>query len=164
MALEEGLIGGDVLDADDRVSAQRCHLVNQLHRIAMRQELTDTVYIHHRLLVGIIERRLHLMLTDFLSHETCKLVVNRVTRTRGNDPSLDGFADQRHISDNIKQLMTGTLIVPLQGLVLNITKVGGIAMLYMQHVSQHVETLLCGLTLIDDDGIVEVTAFDKVGL
>ena len=37
-------------------------------------------------------------------------------------------------------------------------------MLHMQHVGQHVETLLGGLTLVDDNGIVEVAALDEVGL
>ena len=37
-------------------------------------------------------------------------------------------------------------------------------MLYMQHISQHVKTLLCCLTFIDDNRIIHITAFDEVGL
>ena len=37
-------------------------------------------------------------------------------------------------------------------------------MLYVQHICQHVETLLSGLTLVDDDGVVQVAALDEVCL
>ena len=47
---------------------------------------------------------------------------------------------------------------------LDIAEVGGITMLYVQHICQHVEAFLCGLTLIDHDGVVQVTALDEVGL
>ena len=47
---------------------------------------------------------------------------------------------------------------------LDITQVSGIAMLYVQHIGQLVETLLSSLALIDDDGIVQVAAFDEIGL
>ena len=47
---------------------------------------------------------------------------------------------------------------------LDVTQFVGVAMLHVQHVSQHVQTLLSGLTLVDDDGVVQVTALDEVGL
>ena len=60
--------------------------------------------------------------------------------------------------------MARTLVVPLQRLVLDITQVCGVAMLYVQHICQHIEALLSSLALIDDDGVVEVTTLDEVGL
>ena len=60
--------------------------------------------------------------------------------------------------------MAGALVFPYQRLVLDITEVGGVAMLHMQHVSQHVETLLSGLALVDDDGVIEVATFNEVSL
>ena len=60
--------------------------------------------------------------------------------------------------------MTRTLVFPHQRLVLDIAQVGGVTVLHMQHVGQHVKALLRGLALVDDDGVVEVTTFDKVGL
>ena len=37
-------------------------------------------------------------------------------------------------------------------------------MLHVQHISEHVKTLLSGLTFVDDDGIVQIATFDEVGL
>ena len=104
------------------------------------------------------------MLADLLAQQARKLIVDSVARAGSDDAAFDRLADERHIADDIEQLMTRTLVLPLQGLVLDISQIGGIAMLYMEHVCQHVEALLSGLTLIDDDGIVEVAALDEVCL
>ena len=104
------------------------------------------------------------MLADLLTHLTGKLVVDRMTRTRSHDATLDGLADQGHITDDIEQLVARTLIIPLQGLVLDVSQISSVAMLHVQHVGQHVEALLSGLALVDHDGIVQVAALDEVGL
>ena len=121
MTLEEGLVGCDVLDADDGVGAQRNDLVYQLHRIAVGQQFTDAVHVHHGLLIGVVDGGLHFVLADILTHQTGKLVVDGVTRTGGDNPSLDGFADESHVANDVKQFVACTLILPYQGLVLDIT-------------------------------------------
>ena len=87
-----------------------------------------------------------------------------MTRTSGNDASLDGFADESHIANHIQQLVAGTFILPNQRLVLDISQFCGISVLHAQHVSQHVQTFLCSLALVDDNGIVHVATLDEVGL
>ena len=37
-------------------------------------------------------------------------------------------------------------------------------MLYVQHVCQHVQPVLCRLTFVDNDGIIQVAALDEVSL
>ena len=53
------------------------------------------------------------MLTDFLSHQAGKLVVDGMSWTSGDDSSFDGLTDESHITDDIKQLMASTFVVPL---------------------------------------------------
>ena len=104
------------------------------------------------------------MLADLLAHLTREPIIDSVAWTCGNDASLDGSADEGHVSDDVEQLVAGALVLPHQRLVLHIAQVGSVAVLNMQHVGQHVETLLCGLTLVNDDGVVEIAALDEVGL
>ena len=87
-----------------------------------------------------------------------------MTRAGSNDTPLDRLADEGHVTNHVEQLMARTFVLPLQGLVLDIAKVGGITMLYVEHISQHVEALLCGLALVDDDGIVKVATLDEIRL
>ena len=47
---------------------------------------------------------------------------------------------------------------------LNVAQFVGVTVFYVQHVSQHIQTFLCGLTLVDDNGIVQVAALNEVGL
>ena len=130
----------------------------------MGQEFADAVHVHHRLLVGIIDRGLNLVLANLLTHQAGELIVDRMSWTCGDDSSLDGLADERHITDDVEQLVACALIVPLQGLVLDIAQISSVAMLHVQHVCQHVETLLRGLTLVDHNGIVEVATLDEIRL
>ena len=94
------------------------------------------------------------MLTDFLAHQSGKLVVHRMSWTCSNNPSLNRTADKGHIADDIKQFVTGTFIVPYQRLVLDIPQVGSVHMRYSQHISQLVKILLRHLALVDHDGVV----------
>ena len=121
VSLEERLVGCHVLDADNGIGTQSDDFVYQLHGIAMREQLADTVDIHDWLFVGIVDRSLNLMFTYLFAHLTSELVIDGVTRTRSDDASLDGFANQRHVTDDVKQLMACTLILPYQRLVLDIT-------------------------------------------
>ena len=94
------------------------------------------------------------MLTNLLADFARELIINSVTGTGGNDTALDWLANQSHVANDVKQLVTGSLVLPLQGLVLDVTQVGGIAMLNVEHVSQHVKALLSGLAFVDNDGVV----------
>ena len=104
------------------------------------------------------------MLLDFLAHQACKLVVDGVARTCGNDASLDGSSDEGHITDDIEQLVTRAFVLPLQRLWLNVADLGGIHVGHLQQVGQIVELLLRDLTLVDDDGVLQIAALDEVGV
>ena len=164
VTLEERLVGCNVLHTHDGVSAQRNHLIDELHGIAVGQEFANLVHIHYRLLVGIVDGCLDLVLTNLLTHQTGELIVDGMTRTSGYDAALDGFADESHIADDVEQLVACALIVPLQRLVLDVTQIGSIAMLYVEHVGQHIEALLSGLALVDHDGVIQIATLDEVGL
>ena len=130
----------------------------------MGQQFANLVDIHYRLLVGIVDGCLYLVFANFLSQLTGKLVVDGMTGTCGNDTALDGFTDECHIANDVEQFVACTFVLPYQWLVLNVTEFVGIAVLYAQFVCKPVKTLLCGLTLIDNNGIVHITAFDEVCL
>ena len=104
------------------------------------------------------------MFAYLFAHEAGKLVVDRVAGTCGDDAAFDRFADESHVTDDVKQLMARALVVPLQRAVLDIAYLRGIDMRYVKEVSELVELGLLNLLLVDDDGIVEVAAFDEVGL
>ena len=60
--------------------------------------------------------------------------------------------------------MTRTFVFPYQWFVLYVAQLCGVAMFNTQHVGQHVQTLLGGLTLVDDDGVIHIATLDEVGL
>ena len=161
---EEWFVGCDILHADDARRTHSDDLVDELHGIAMGQQLANADVVHHRCLVGIIDRSLHLMLLDFLAHQACKLVVDGVARACGNDTSLDGASDEGHITDDIEQLVTRALVLPLQWLWLDVADLGGIHVGHLQQVGQIVELLLRDLTLVDNDGVLQIAALDEVGV
>ena len=87
----------------------------------MGQQFTNFVDVHHRFVVGIVDRSLDFVLANLLAHLTGKLVVDGMAWTSGDDTSLDGFADESHIADDVKQFVACTFILPYQWLVLNIS-------------------------------------------
>ena len=104
------------------------------------------------------------MLANLLTNLARKPIIYSMTGTGGNDATLDGLADEGHIADDVEQLVAGALILPLQGLVLDISQVGSIAMLHMQHIGQRVKALLSGLALINNDSVVQIATLNQVGL
>ena len=164
MTRKERLVGCDILDTYNRVGTQRNHLVDQLHGIAVGQQFANLVHVHYRLVVRVVDGRLHLVLANLLAHLAGKLVVDGVARTCGNDATLDGFADEGHIADNVEQFVTCAFVLPHQRFVLDIAQLVGVAVLYAQLVSQPVQTLLRRLTLVDDNSVVHITALDEVSL
>ena len=104
------------------------------------------------------------MLTDFFAHESCELVVDGVAWTRSNNATFDGASDKGHVADDVKQFVTCALVFPYQWLVLDVAKVVGIAVLNVEHVCQHVKTLLGSLALVDDNSIVQVASLNQVSL
>ena len=104
------------------------------------------------------------MLADFLAHQAGELVVHRVSGTCRDDASLDGLSYECHVADDVKQFVSCTLVVPHQRLVLYVADVVGIHVGHFQEVGKLVELLLRNLLLVDDDGIVQVSALDEVGL
>ena len=61
------------------------------------------------------------MLSDFLAHQTRELVVDGVAGACGNDASLDGLADQGHVTNDVKEFMARAFVVPHEWLVLDIS-------------------------------------------
>ena len=130
----------------------------------MGQQFANLVDVHYWLLIGVVNGCLDFVLADLATHLAGELVIDGVSRTGGDDATLDGLADKCHIADDVEQLMACALVFPYQWLVLNVTQLGSVAVFYAQHVGQRVQTLLCGLSLVDDDSVVQVATLDKVGL
>ena len=164
MTLEERLIGCNILHTDNTCRAHCCNLVDQLHGIAMRKQFANTLVIHDWHFIRIIDWRLNFMLANFFSHQSCKLIIDSMTRSGRNNSALDRFADKRHVTDDIKQFMTCALIFPHQWLVLNISNLRCIHVRNFQNIGQLVKFLLAHFTFIDNNGIVKVATFDKVCL
>ena len=161
---EEWLVAGYVLNAHDAGRTHSDDLIYQLHWVAMRQELTDADIIHDWLLVWIVDRSLDFVLANLLAHETGEFVVHGVTRTGCNDATLDRLADERHIADDVEQLMASTLVLPLQRTVLDVTQLAGIHVRHLEMVGELIELRLLYLALVDNDGIVQVATLDEIGL
>ena len=102
MTGEERLVAGYILYAHDAVRTHSNDLIDQLHRVAVRQELTDADIIHDWLLVRIVDRSLNLVLANLLAHEAGELVVYGMAWTRSDDAALDRLADECHIADDIE--------------------------------------------------------------
>ena len=82
------------------------------------------------------------MLANFAAHLSCKLVVDGVSGSGSNDASLDGFADECHIADDVEQFVACTFIFPYQRFVLDISQFCCVSVFHLQHVGQRVEFLL----------------------
>ena len=164
VTLEERFVAGDILDTHDAGRPHSYHLVYQLHRVAVRQELTDADVVHDRLLVRIVDRSLNLMLANLLAHQASELVVHCVTWASGDDTTLDRLADESHVAYDVEELMASTLVLPLQRTVLDVTQLAGIHVRYLEMVGELIELSLLYLTLVDNDGIVQVATLDKVSL
>ena len=103
------------------------------------------------------------MLANLLAHHAREHIINSVSWSGGDDAPLDGLADESHVANDVEQLVTGWLIVPHERLMLDVAEIVGIVMLSARQLAQLVEVLLCGLPLIDNDGIVQVTSLDETG-
>ena len=130
----------------------------------MRQELADADVIHDWLLVWIVDRSLNFVLANLLAHETGELVVHGVAWSGSDDATLDRLTDERHIADDVEQLMASTLVLPLQRTVLDVTQLAGIHVRHLEMVGELIELRLLYLALVDNDGIVQVATLDEVSL
>ena len=54
------------------------------------------------------------MVQEMLFQDAGKRDVGRVARLGGNDLSFEGFANQRKISDDVEEFMTGRLVEKMQ--------------------------------------------------
>ena len=103
------------------------------------------------------------MLSDFATHLACKLVVDCVSRTCGDDSTADRLADKCHVADDVEQLVACRLILPNKRLSVKITKFLCVAMLCANHVGKFVECILRYFSLVDNDSVVEVAALNQSG-
>ena len=127
----------------------------------MGEQLAYAVDIHHRLAVGYVDGGLYLVLAYYLAHLAGKLVVYAVSGTGGDDASLYGLAYEGEVADDVKQFVARGFVVPHKGFVVEVAEFGGIHVGYAHDVGKTVVFVLGQLALVDDDGIVEVTAFYK---
>ena len=163
MSCEERLVAGNILYAHNRLAANAYDFVNQLHGVAMRQHLAYAVYVEHRFHCRVIYRSLNLMLAYLLAHRACELIIYSVSGTRCNYAAFERLAYQSHISDDVQQLMTGTLILPGQRLVLQVTEFCSIHVRYLEIVTEAVNDLLLLFQLIDYYCVVKVSALYQAG-
>ena len=161
VSLEERFVYGYVLYTYNVVGANLYHLVYQCKRIAVGEQLTDAVYIHHGCFVAIIYRCLDFVQADFLADGTGKLVVDGVARTGSDDASLDGLANQSQVADDVEQFMTGGLIVPHQRNVVDVAQLGSIHVGNSHDIGQLVVVFLRHLAFINHDGIVQVATLNQ---
>ena len=162
--LEERLVGSDILHAYNIIGTYFNHLVYQLEWVTVWQQFADTVYVHDGFAVTVVSRSLYIMQADFLTHLAGELVINGMSRTCSDDTSLDRFAYQSQVTDYVEQFMTGTFIGPYQRFVVDITQLLGIHVGNSHHIGQLIEVFLRHFSFVDNDGIVQITAFDKTGL
>ena len=102
------------------------------------------------------------MFTNFLAHQTSKLVVDGMTRTSSHDTTLDRFADKCHITNDIKELMAGTFVFPHQRLVLDVANLLSIHVRNVKYVCKLIKFLLSYLALIDNNSVIQIAALYKV--
>ena len=164
MSLEERLVACNVLDTYDCCCTNRNHLVNQLEWITMWKQVTNTSVVDYRFCIRIIDRSLNLMLTNNPAHLARKLIINSMSRTCSNDTTLDRFSNKCHVANHIKEFMTGTFVLPYNWLMLYISKFACIKTWNTEKVSKSIELVLWLFNLIDNDGIIHVTALDEVCL
>ena len=100
---------------------------------------------------------------DFFAYLACKLIIDCVSRACCDDASLDGFAYKGKVANDIQQLMTCRFVVPYQRNVIDITQLGGIHVGNTHYVSQFVIIVLAHFFFVDDNGIVQITAFNQAG-
>lgn len=72
------------------------------------------------------DESLYFVKFDFFAYLAGKLVVDGVPRTGGDDASLDGFAYQCQVADDIQQFVAGRFVVPYQGNMVDVAQFGGV--------------------------------------
>ena len=103
------------------------------------------------------------MFTNLLAHESGKLVVNSMSWASGNDASLDRFPYECHVSDDVQKFVTSTFVLPHQRFVLNVANLGGIHVGNFQYVCKLIQLVLRHFTLVNNDSVVHVSAFNEIG-
>ena len=162
MSCKEWFVACYVLYSYDTVGTEFYNFIYQLHRVTVGEQLANAVYIHYRFFVAVVYRSLNFMFAYFFSHQASKLVVDGVSRTCGYDTTFDGFADKRHVSDNVEKLMACAFVLPDQRLVLNVTKFRRVEVRHVKEVCQLVETFLSCLPFVYYDGVVHVATLYEI--
>ena len=165
MAHKEWLIGSDTLDAYYIVVVLNLHyLIDQLHRVSVRHDLLDAHVVHHRCLVWVVDRSLNLGTFHILAHSTSQFVVDHVTRLCSYYTTLDKLSDEGEVTNDVEELVACRLIVPCQRTLLDVAESIGTWSLGTDSVCKLVKLCLLNLLVVDDYGIVEITALDEVGI
>ena len=129
----------------------------------MRKQFADAVDIHDGSFVAVIGRSLYFVKFDFFAYLAGKLVVDGVPRTGGDDASLDGFAYQCQVADDIQQFVAGRFVVPYQGNMVDVAQFGGVHVGNPHDVCQLVVVFLAHLFFVDYDGVVQIASLNQSG-
>ena len=87
-----------------------------------------------------------------------------MSRTCCDDTAFDRLSYKCHIANHIKELMTCTLILPYNWLMLYISELTCVKTWNAEKVSKSVKLVLWLLYLINNDGIIHITTLDEVCL
>ena len=120
MTCKERFVARDVFHTYDIVTADFDDLVNQQERVTMREQFADTVDIHNRSAVRIIDGSLNFVQFDVLADHACQLVVDFMSRTGSDYAASDRFADQCQVTDHIDQLVACRLVVEYQRFIVDV--------------------------------------------
>lgn len=163
VTLEEGFIGGDILDSHCMLLVDLDHLIDEQEGIAVRELTADFDIIDQRLEVRVINGSLDLGMLHLMAHLASELIVDSMSGAYSHDAALDGTADQGEVADDINDLMASRLIVPDQGLGVDITEFVDVHVRHLHNIADMIDAILRDLLIINNDSIVEVTTLDKVG-
>ena len=111
VTLEECLVKGHILNAYHILVSYFHHFIYQQHRIPVRQHLVDPVNVYDGFIIRVILRGQHLLTLFMICFDDLgKLHIGRVTRSVGNNLSLNRSAGKCQIAHYIKQFMAGGFI------------------------------------------------------
>ncbi len=82
----------------------------------------------------------------------------------GDNASAQGASDERQVAQHVEQFVACRLVVVSEWLVVDITQLAGVFVLHLHQVGEFVEVGLLHGRVVDDDGVIQVAALDKVEL
>ena len=162
VALEEGLVGGDVFDAYDVVLTFLYDFVDEEEGVAVGEEFADAHVVHYGLFGGVVDGSLDFLALDFAADFLGELGVDGVAGSGGDDAALEGTAYEGDVADDVEEFVACGLVVEGEGAVVDVAEFVDFLAGYAHEVGEAVELVLREGGVVDYDGVVEVAAFDEV--